>query len=436
MKIHRLALLLTALSASFVRESIARADQDEQAAGQRIEIAVGENRMISAEGVRNYSEGVKGVVDVKLTTDKTKFVIAGQKPGSTTLLLIKNDGSQETLFISVYQRSMDSVQREVEELLEGTNGVRVRRVGHKIFVDGGVATENEQKRVTQIAALYPGQVESLVVTGATPADSRIDIRIDFFFVKYNQARTWAVGIDWPGRYGGGTTGLNYDILTRNVTSANASIMGQPLPALDLAASKGWAKVLKQSTVISRNGNEATFESGGQENFPVTSAFTSTIQSIDFGTNVTVTPRYDTQRRDLSIKLTATVSDLEAPVSSTLPSKSTSKLVTIVDLKLGQALVLSGFRTRSQRHSIHGIPVLSEIPLLGALFGSHKDSSEEADGAIFVVPTVIESVSPSTLDMVTDAITRYESFSGDVEDVRAYEHRPRLAPKPRNGNGVK
>ena len=150
------------------------------------------------------------------------------------------------------------------------------------------------------------------------------------------------GLDWPGRYApGGNASINYNILTRSVTSAQATIASQPLPALDMAASRGWAKVLKQSTIISRNGNEATFESGGQQNFPVTSAFTSTIQSIDFGTNVTVTPRYDTQRRDLSIKLTASVSDLEAPVSSTLPGKTTSKLVTVVDLKLGQALILSG-----------------------------------------------------------------------------------------------
>jgi pilus assembly protein CpaC len=426
--------LFTALSAgTFVREPVALAEQDDDTGAQKIDIAVGENRMISAENIRNYSEGVKGIIDVKLTTDKTRFVLVGQKPGATTLLLIKADGSQETVYINVYQRSMDSVQREIEELLEGTNGVRVRRVGRKIFIDGGVATENEQKRVTQIAALYPGQVESLVVSGATPADARVDIRIDFFFVKYNSARTYAIGLDWPGRYApGGTASVNYNILTRSVTSAQATIASQPLPALDLAASRGWAKVLKQSTIISRNGNEATFESGGQQNFPVTSAFTSTIQSIDFGTNVTVTPRYDTQRRDLSIKLTASVSDLEAPASSsTLPGKSTSKLVTVVDLKLGQALILSGFRTRGQRHSVGGLPFLSEIPLLGVLFGSHRDSAEETDGAIFIVPTVIESVAPSSTDMISDALARYESFNGDAHDVNAYDHRPSVS-KGRNG----
>jgi len=51
-------------------------------------------------------------------------------------------------------------------------------------------------------------------------------------------------------------------------AAQTTISGQALPALDLAASKGWRKVLKQSTIISKNGSEATFESGGSENFPL------------------------------------------------------------------------------------------------------------------------------------------------------------------------
>jgi hypothetical protein len=46
------------------------------------------------------SEGIAGV-DVKLTSDATQFVINRRHPGSTTLLLIKNDASQITLNISV-----------------------------------------------------------------------------------------------------------------------------------------------------------------------------------------------------------------------------------------------------------------------------------------------------------------------------------------------
>ena len=90
--------------------------------------------------------------------------------------------------------------------------------------------------------------------------------------------------------------MNFDLLAGAPTSAQASILGQPLPALDIAMSHGWAKVLKQSTVISANGTEATFESGGQQNYSVTNGLTSSIQSIDFGTNLTVLPRYDPRPR--------------------------------------------------------------------------------------------------------------------------------------------
>src|SRR5258708_7505803 len=65
--------------------------------GQDINLAVGETQTISARDVKNYSEGIAGVVDVKLTSDASQFVLNGRKPGSTTLLLIKNDGSQITL---------------------------------------------------------------------------------------------------------------------------------------------------------------------------------------------------------------------------------------------------------------------------------------------------------------------------------------------------
>ena len=70
--------------------------------GDEIALAVGETATISAHNVKNYSEGVAGIVDVKLTTDGSKFVVVGRRPGSTTLLLISNDGRQRTININVF----------------------------------------------------------------------------------------------------------------------------------------------------------------------------------------------------------------------------------------------------------------------------------------------------------------------------------------------
>ncbi len=392
-----------------------------------LDLAVGENKTIPATDVKNYAEGVTGIADVKLTTDHSQFVVSGQKPGSTTLLLIKKDGTQQTWIVSVHARAVDAVEREINQLLIGTTGLRVRRVGGRIFIDGGVSTEPELKRIQQVAALYPGQVESLVAVGAPAADRKIDIRIDFFFVQYDKSKSYAFGVSWPSRLGGAgvvTSEFSYNFLAHTTTSAQASVMNQPLPALDMAANNGWAKVLKQSTVISSNGSEATFSSGGEQNFPITSGLVAGIKEVVFGTNLTVLPRYDPRTRDLAVTVKADVSDLVAPAaSSIIPGRTTTHLDTSVDLKLGQSLVLSGIRSRSQRHAITGIPILSEIPVLGVLFGSHSDASEDTEGAIFIIPSVIEHIPQANMELINHTLAEYEDFSGDIDKVHTYSRRP-------------
>lgn len=393
---------------------------------QEIGIAVGETRTIAAGDVKQYSEGSPGIADVRLTPDGSKFVIVGQRAGSSSLLMIKNDGSQVNWVINVFARSPELVERELTQLLEGYPGLRIRRVGARLFIEGGVANDMEQKRTTQIAQLYPGQVESLVTVGTGAIDRKLNVRIDFFFVQYNKSSNWQIGISWPGKYGGQfiQSEIDFDFLSRaNPTSAMARVVNQPLPGLDLASQRGWVKVLKQATVITTNGNEARFENGGEVNFPVNSGFAAQIEKISFGTNVAVLPRYDPATRNLEVRVQADVADLTPPAASNLPGRNTAKVSTLVYLKLGQSLVLSGIRTRTERRQSNGIPGLSWIPVLGVLFGSLGDSWEDVEGAVFVIPSVVESVSRGQYDIVKEALEQYEDFSGDIKSVKTYQKAP-------------
>jgi pilus assembly protein CpaC len=398
---------------------------------REINLSVGETQTISALDVESYSEGVREIARVKLTPDGSKFVVVGDKPGTTTLLLMMKDKekTQVKYTINVFARDMQSVEGELVKLLDGTTGVRVRRVGARLFVEGGVSNEAELKRITQIAALFPGQVESLVVLGGAAAARQINIRVDFFFVQYDKTSSYQFGVNWPARIGGAgvaTASASYDLLAGSVSSATASVVNQPLPGLDMAARNGWAKVLKHSTVIASNGSEANFSSGGEQNYIISTGFTSTLTQIRFGTDVTVLPRYDPVSRALEVKVGAEVMDLTPPVASgtDLPGRNVSKLSTIVALKLGQSIVLSGIRTQSQRHTTGGLPLLSEIPVLGVLFGSAGDAAEQVEGAIFVVPSVIESIPRGAAEIVDDALTQYEKYSGDMDDVDAWDKKPK------------
>jgi pilus assembly protein CpaC len=433
----RLTTALVAFALALGVPSLSHAQKKPASGGtitsdQELNIAMGETRTFSAQDVKNYSEGVSGVIDVKLTSDASQFVVTGRRLGSTTLLLIKNDGSQVTLTINVFIRAPAAVEKELLELLKGLNGVGVRRVGAHIVIDGSVATDADLARVKQVASLYPDQVQSLVqiakagMVTPTGEPKQFLIRIDFYFVQYDKSSSYAVGIGWPESIGGGAiqASMTYDFLAGTTRDATATLASQPLPRLDIASRHGWAKVLKQATVITNNDSEATFANGGEQNFSVNTGLTIGVEKIPFGTTLQVVPHYDPEKKTLGLKLDADVSDLTASVSGTpLPGRSTSKLTTTVNLRLGQSLVLSGIRTESLTHTVAGLPGLSDIPILGLLFGSHAQSDIQTEGAIFVVPSVVETIPTASAEMVDLALKKWRAYDGDLEEVRSYDAKP-------------
>lgn len=435
--ISRAGLLAAALAfaaPALVAPSVAFAQKKDDKEGdseeKELSVRVGESQTIFAGDVKQYSEGKSGVAEIKVTPDGRRFVVTGEKQGTTSLLLIKNDGSQVNFTIKVFEEDPTVVERELAQLLEPYMGVRVRQIGTRLFIEGGVANKDDEARIKQIAELYTGQVESLVTVGTGAVDRKLNIRIDVFFVQYNKTSGWQFGISWPERLGGVQdpavvqSTVGYDFINKTAT-ANVAVVNHPLPGLDIAANNGWAKVLKQATIITTNGSEAEFSNGGEEYFLVSSGIQAQLQKIDFGTKVKVQPRFDPRSQNLEIKVKTDISDLTPPRSAAtqLPGRQTSGVDTLVFLKLGESLVLSGIKTKTQRRGSRGLPLLSEIPVLGVLFGSLGDSKEEVEGAVFIIPSVVESVTKSSYDMISAAMEQYEEYDGDYDDVNAYKKDP-------------
>jgi pilus assembly protein CpaC len=415
------------------------AQQQQQPAQQRgvgrdLSLAVGEQVVIPASDIRQYSEGTPGIIDVRTSSDN-RIIVVGQRAGATTLLLIHAGGQQENLQITVFARRPEAVQAEIENLLEGYTGVQIRRLGARLYLEGGVASEQQQRRVQQIAALYPGQVESLVAIDPTIVERRINVRLDLYFVEFSTNSSRRLGLQWPAFIGGNPPDVRFDT-TYNVVDqrgmggmitqpagvqfARAVVTNQPLPRLDIASNGGYARILRQATVITANGNEATYRNGGEANFRLISGNGSaTLATIPFGTQIKVTPRFDPQSSRIDLRVNADISDL-VQQGTELPGRNLSLLDTLVNLQLGQSIIMGGFRSRSQTNGTSGLPGLRSIPILGYLFGSEANDEQEREGMIFIVPTVVEGVSRSAQDRVAEALRQYEQFSGDMDDVRLYD----------------
>ncbi len=326
-----------------------------------IVLRVGEQKSLPARGVRSYSEGAPGFADIRVTRDQSRFVIVGKQEGTTSLLLIRDDGGQLQYTIRVIAADAD-----------------------KGF------------------------------------GSRENIRLDLYFVSIQDRYGHQIGLNWPGNIGSTLTPSEAAIAitggSGQATQSAFQILPQTfLPSFDLAQAKGWAKMYRQATLVTANGTEAVFTSGGEFNVQVQNNLTVNVQAIEFGTKVTVLPKYDSTTGRIQLEIVADVSDLDAEKGvHGIPGRITSHVETQVNLELGQSVSLAGIRARTERRKKKGIPGLALIPFIGALFGTHSRETEDNESYMLVVPSVVEPISLSQRERVEEALRVYESFHGGVD----------------------
>lgn len=340
------------------------------AAVAEIRLEVGAQTTMPTENVKSYSEGARGIVDVRMTKDGSEFVIVALKPGTTTLLLLMMDGTQR------YHR------------IEVTDPNGPKRKGGA-----------------------QGSVEA-----------RDNIRLDFYFVQLQKSYGHQLGVGWPTSVAP-TFAASYDLRARLLSSATAVISDQALPRLDIGQATGWAKVMRQAAVVTANGEKATFAAGGEVNVPIQSALSSGVEKISFGSNIQVEPVYDAKTGRVELRIHADISDLDSDRGTGVPGRVTSGLDTVVNLELGQSLILGGLSARSERTSKSGLPGLSQIPIFGVLFGSHNHAEDATENVVLIVPSVVDSVSMQSKARLDEALAAFNDYSGDLDEVHFIPPRP-------------
>jgi pilus assembly protein CpaC len=386
-----------------------------------ISLVVGGQKVIPASGVQSFSEGAPGIVQIKVPEDGKRLVITALRSGSTTLLLIYGNGKQETIVINVFARSPQAIRAELKTLLAGLTGVDIREVGGRLFLDGAVPSQDDLARIDRIVGMYGGQVASFVTVD--PARQRTNIKLDLHFVQFRKNSNYKFGINWPGNIGShinqqGSPSVNflytYDFLAKAATQGQIVVAENLLPSLDILGIRGWAKINNVVSVITTNGGTATYHTGGEVNIKIaTSLGTSTLQKIPFGVQLTVQPRLDPQSGLIVVTIDAEQSQLTPITGQDVPGRILTNTKTNVHLKIGQSIMLSGFKESTESMNASGIPGLMRIPILGYLFRSEAGSSEDTENVLFITPTIIEHTSGDNQRRIEDALKRYEKYGGHV-----------------------
>jgi pilus assembly protein CpaC len=158
--------------------------------------------------------------------------------------------------------------------------------------------------------------------------------------------------------------------------------------LSILSQEGLAKVLAEPTLVALSGHEAAFHAGGE--IPILYAQqlgAVSIQFKKFGVQLKFMPTV-LGEKTISLKVFAEVSEPDYANAVTLsgyqvPGFKTRNSETTVRLRDGQSFAIAGLLTDKIRTTINKIPLLGEIPVLGALFRSTSFQRDESELLVVV-----------------------------------------------------
>jgi general secretion pathway protein D len=212
------------------------------------------------------------------------------------------------------------------------------------------------------------------------------------------------GVDWA--IAGGRTTFNLSnsanaVPTRVVPGFSFGYVGPDVTSvLNALQSKTNVRVLSSPKLLVLNNQTASLQVGDQ--VPIVTQqsqsvaapgapIVNTIELRDTGVILKVTPRVN-DSGTIILDISQEVSDVARTTTSGInsPTIQQRKLASTVATRSGQMIALGGLIRERATSGRSGIPLLSQIPVIGGVFGQQTKEGSRTELIILLTPTVIKS----------------------------------------------
>ncbi len=193
--------------------------------------------------------------------------------------------------------------------------------------------------------------------------------------------------------------------------------------LDLMQQNGAAHVLSEPSVLCINNKQAEIYIGRTQSI-LTQAQQSTVgqgniinsySREDIGITLKVKPRLSSNNK-VSLEVEATIEDVlqRATVEEDRPTTTKRKVITNAIVNNGETIILGGLIKNAGGKSVTSVPILGDIPLLGALFRSKGNIVRKINVVIYLTPYIVRTSNDlknlrKNLTELEDVQNRYNEY---------------------------
>lgn len=389
---------------------------------QRLELGVGKSKVVDlTTPIKRASLANPEVADTVVLSPK-QIYLTGKAIGVTTLTLWKENGELFSVFDITVTPDLSQLREQLHKMLPDEKDISVTATHDHVTLSGTASNLARQSRALEIAEPYaPKRVVNLLQVGGAQ-QVMLEVRV----AEMNRDLIRRIGVNMNGVGAGnnfGVTALNSITslegpaglsgpMSQLVTSAvNALVRFQTgnvtwTTFIDALKEEDVVKVLAKPTLVAVSGQEAQFLSGGEFPFPIPQAFgVVTIQYKKFGVGLAFTPTVLSSNR-ISVAVSPEVSELDFANALqlqgfTIPTISTRRATTVVELADGQSFAIAGLLKDNVREQVQKFPVLGDIPVLGALFRSSRYQKNQTELLIIVTPHFVKPMDIAQQALPTD-----------------------------------
>lgn len=159
------------------------------------------------------------------------------------------------------------------------------------------------------------------------------------------------------------------------------------------AEKGAAKVLATPKLVAKNETNARVMVGGEIPYAVYTAQEVTIEWKEYGVKLDILPTI-VGTNQIGLSLYAEVSELDKANSislgqSVVPAMIKRRAASTVLINDGESIAIAGLNRNFTEEFYSGVPLLSDIPLLGHLFKWKQNRDEKTNVVVFITPSVVK-----------------------------------------------
>ena len=360
-----------------------------------------------------------GIADVTAKSDRLLYIF-GKKVGTTTLFALDaNDNVIANVVVSV-DHSLKRLQEALDQLLPDGRIV-ASSVDGAIVLTGSVASATEAENARRLATRFISEGEEIINRIAVTAPNQVNLRVRI--AEVSREVTNQFGFNWNAAVDGGfrfalqsflpTAGINSLAVGGDVGSTSIDAL------IDALAEDNLVTILAEPNLTAVSGETASFLAGGEFPIPVSQdANTVTVEFKQFGVSLAFTPTLIGRNR-ISMRVRPEVSQLSTAVQVlagglSIPSLTTRRAETTVELASGQSFAIAGLIQDSSRQEHSQIPGLGDLPILGALFQSDRFQRNETELVIIVTPYVVRPVNADQLRTPVDPYRAPPTASVDKE----------------------